>query len=95
MLCFHVIEAKESEILIDREKQRSMSLRQSLVTDYFDILDQRIINTFSHIELLEEIVIFFSLVVKLINDISVENIFINVHQTFYVFETDIIFQGSS
>ena len=26
MFCFHVIEAKESEILIDREEERSMSL---------------------------------------------------------------------
>lgn len=94
MFCFHVIEAKESEILIDREEQRSMGLRQRLITNDLDVFNQRIINTFGHIELLEEIVIFFSLVVELIDDISVENVLINVHQTFYVFEANVIFQGS-
>jgi len=95
MLCFHIIEAQESEVLIDREEERSMSLRQRLMITYdLDVLDQRIVNSFSHIELLEEIIIFFSLVVKLVNDVSVENILINVHQTLYIFETDIIFQGS-
>lgn len=64
------------------------------LSDYLDVLNQRSVDTFGHVELLEQIVVFLPLVVKLIDYLLVEHFLVHVHQTFNVFETDIVLESS-
>jgi len=94
MLSFHIVKAKQSQILIDREQQKSMYFGELLVSNNLDVLNQRSVNTLGHVELLEQVVILLSLVVKLVNNLLVEYFFVHVHQAFNIFQADVIFKGS-
>lgn len=72
-----------------------MDFRQCLIADNLDVLYERIVDAFSHVELLEEIVVLFALVVELVNHVFIKHFFLYVHETLYVFETDVILKCPS
>lgn len=92
---FHVVKAEQSQVLVYWEQQKSMYFWDVLfLSNDLDVLNQRSVNTLGHVELLEQIVVFLSLVVKLINYLLVKHFLVHVHKTFNVFETHIVLKSS-
>lgn len=54
-------------------------------TNQLDVIDQRYVNSLSHVEFLEEAVIFLSFIVKVVDDTFIKDLFLNVHERLYIF----------
>jgi hypothetical protein len=81
----HIIEAEESEVLIDREEEPSVYFGEFLFTNDLDILEKRIVDTLSHVELLEETVVLLLFVVEVVHDGLVEHFLLDEHQRLNIF----------
>jgi hypothetical protein len=84
VLGLHVVEAEESEVLVDREEEPSVDFGEFLLADDLDILKQRVVDALSHVELLEETVVLLLLVVEMVHDGLVEHFLLDEHQRFNV-----------
>lgn len=79
VLCLHVIETKQSKVLINGEEQPPMYLGNLRVPHQLNIADQGDVDALSHVQLLEEAVVPFSLVVEVVDDVLIEDLFLDVH----------------
>ena len=67
MLCFRVVETKKSQILKYGEKKPSVDFRNLFVVHYVNIVDERFVNSLSHIQLLKEFIVLLFLSVEVIH----------------------------
>ena len=74
------VEAEQGEVLEDREQQPAVYFQEFLIAHDVDIVDQRLVDAFGHVELLEEGVIAFLFSVEVVDDGLVEHFFLHKHQ---------------
>jgi hypothetical protein len=78
---FHVIKAQQSQVLVNREEKPSMNFKIDCIFTYeFNVVDQRNIDSFSHVKFLEKTVVALPLIVKVVYNFFVKDFLLHVHQ---------------
>ncbi len=95
MLGLQVVETQQGQIIVNTKKYPTMIFWYiTFSTDDFYVFNQGDINLFGQIDSLEKIVVFLLLVQVVVHNVFVENTVLNQHQSFNVFEVDVLFESS-